>query len=187
MKIVTRFLCAAAAVACLIAAPASATPVTWYLYDAVFNTGGSASGSFVYDADINQYSGIDLTTTTDGTRAGSHFTFVNTTSSGNASTMISLDGPVAIGTIEFALSFVTPLINAGGTIDIAPYPIGFTVEGICNNDICSGIDAPFRFIQTGAIVTTIERLSEVPEPAALGLFGFGLAGLAFLRRRKAAV
>ncbi|MGD1878709.1 MAG: PEP-CTERM sorting domain-containing protein [Kiloniellaceae bacterium] len=185
MKTIMWSLCVAAA-ACLFAAPASAIPVTWYLYDANFSSGGSASGSFVYDADVNQYSGIDLPTTTDGTRAGSHFTSVNATSSGNASTMITLNGPLTTGTWELALGFAAPLTNAGGMIDVVPYPSGFTVEGICNNDLCTGIDAPFRFLQAGAFVSTTQQIL-VSEPGALGLFALGLAGLAYLRRRQSAL
>ena len=184
MKMITRILCAAAAT-CMFAAPASAIPVTWYLYDANFSSAGSASGSFDYDADLNQYSSIDITTTPGGSLPGAHYTIVNPTSPGNASIMIVLDGPPSLDTYEFALGFAVPLTNLGGTVAVVPYPSGFTVEGICTTAVCGGIDAPFRFLTSAAYVTTT-RISEVPEPAALGLFGFGLAGLAYLRRRRAA-
>ncbi|WP_438865009.1 PEP-CTERM sorting domain-containing protein [Neptunicella sp.] len=163
-----------------------ATPIIWYLQEANFNSGGSASGSFMYDADLNLYSNINLITTPDAIREGNTFNFVNTTSPGDATTLISLTGDAITGSIELALGFAAPLTNAGGTIDIAPYPTGFTVEGICNND-CSGINAPFRFLNSGFVSTTLFDNTDanvVPEPSAVTLFGIGCIVIALYRRRK---
>jgi hypothetical protein len=41
---------------------AGAMPVTWDLEDVVFQNGETATGSFVYDADTNTFSNIDIVT-----------------------------------------------------------------------------------------------------------------------------
>ena len=53
---------AVTAMALLFSAPASAIPITWNLQNVTFNDGNTATGSYVYDADINQYSSINITT-----------------------------------------------------------------------------------------------------------------------------
>ncbi len=41
---------------------AVAAPVKWTLVDVTFSDGGTASGSFMYDADTNVFSAVDITT-----------------------------------------------------------------------------------------------------------------------------
>ncbi|MEP7354005.1 MAG: hypothetical protein ABI824_12310, partial [Acidobacteriota bacterium] len=40
-----------------------AAPITWYLQGVTFADGGTASGSFVYDATTNVYSGVNVSVT----------------------------------------------------------------------------------------------------------------------------
>jgi hypothetical protein len=56
----------------LLAASASADAVTWDIAGD-FNDGGTISGSFVYDANLNQFSSIDVTTS-----GGADFTLADT-------------------------------------------------------------------------------------------------------------
>jgi hypothetical protein len=42
--------------------PAAAIPVTWELENAVFSSGRTATGSFVFDPDTDTYSSIDIDT-----------------------------------------------------------------------------------------------------------------------------
>lgn len=55
------FAAAFALLSCL-GASVSAAPLTWTLDNVVFDDGGTVTGSFVYDADTNTYSGISLQT-----------------------------------------------------------------------------------------------------------------------------
>ena len=66
----------ALAVLTIFTVPASAAPILWTLSGA-FNDGGTASGSFVYDADLNLYSDVDVTTTAGSARSGSTYSFVS--------------------------------------------------------------------------------------------------------------
>ena len=60
-KDVLKLIVGFAGMVCVSAA--QAIPVQWHLRAVVFNDGSTASGSF-YDADINLYSGINITTST---------------------------------------------------------------------------------------------------------------------------
>ena len=54
---------ALAALAALCSVSAYADPVLWTLSDAAFTNGGTATGSFVYDADTDVYSDINIVET----------------------------------------------------------------------------------------------------------------------------
>src|ERR1051326_2147724 len=56
--------------------PALAIPITWNLSGVTFADGGTASGSFVYDADTNVYSFVNVTTTNGSSRTGATYHFV---------------------------------------------------------------------------------------------------------------
>ena len=61
----------------LVAAAANAQPVTWYIQGVTFSDGGTASGSFNYDAATNSYSQVHITTTPGSVRAtGATYGFV---------------------------------------------------------------------------------------------------------------
>jgi hypothetical protein len=54
---------------------ASAAPLLWTLEGVTFAGGGTASGSFDFNADTNVYSNVDITTTTGGSVTGSTYLF----------------------------------------------------------------------------------------------------------------
>ena len=60
------------------ATAASATPLLWTLNGLVFDDGGTASGSFVYDADSHHFSAINLATTAGSILPGATFHYVCT-------------------------------------------------------------------------------------------------------------
>src|SRR5262245_37165021 len=61
-KAVAGFLVSTAATIAILsfANSASAVPLTWTLMDAVFNDGGTAMGTFTYDAGTNVYLNFDI-------------------------------------------------------------------------------------------------------------------------------
>ena len=82
-----------------IATPAQATPITWTV-SAAFPDGGTAAGSFVYDADFNTYSSINITTTAGSVRPGATYVVDNNSANfpSSANFMMALTGlPATLG------------------------------------------------------------------------------------------
>ena len=172
-SLMKAILCGILAVSSLIA---EAVPLTWTLDGVIFQDGGTANGSFVYDADTNIFSDIEINTTAGTDFAGATYTdflFGNDFSGLQVVPDASL--PSLVGSLEFTISWSSPLTNNGGTIDV---PIA--VEGLCQNaacDVASAIRATEFF--TGSV-------TAVPIPPALYLFGSGLLALIGISRRTRA-
>jgi hypothetical protein len=156
-------------------APASfAVPLTWTLNDIVFEDGGTATGSFVYDADANSYSNIDITTQGgDDSFYGGSYTqlfapYSYSQNSGYVQTESLLCG-VPQDLCGFGLLFESNLTNAGGTKAIIfdnSISVEIRINSFQDRDITSG------------------TVSAVPIPAAVWLFGSALAGLGWMRRKQ---
>jgi hypothetical protein len=146
----------------LFSASANATPVVWYLSGVTYEDGGTASGSFTYDADTNTYSAISVSTT-----AGSIITTAKSydvIKSGvgcntpevfciiNSADVANCAGKTG-GT--FAHSG-TPLTNAGGTIALT-----FAREYTFENFTCSTVGAPQRLMTTGSFTTNLTTTYSV--------------------------
>lgn len=165
---------------------AHATPITWTLAGVTFDDGGTAAGSFVFDADTSSYTDVDITTTAGFASPGTQFDTADLSSGilGNSSEDRLLLHDIFTNFI-LAFEFASPLTNAGGAIEIAT--LGLSYEGAelfntfneCFGPFCGGL-APTRAVTDGRIAS-----ATVPAPLTLGLFGLGLLGLGFSRRQKA--
>jgi hypothetical protein len=164
--------------------PAAAIPLTWSLVNADFSGGGTATGSFVYDASTNTFSSIDITlstTTSYGATTINQLVCTNCTTSGGTEAALELVN--ASTQADLFISFAGPLSpvlpSSGGTI---AFDLGNSGEEQCVNTNCS----PAAFV--GPLVTfTSGELTTTPLPAALPLFATGLGGLGLLgwrRKRK---
>ncbi len=159
---------------------ASAGPVVWTLSGVTFSDGGTASGSFVYNADTNTYSSINVTTTTGSVRTGATYLFQNGGGAG-ALGMVTVAVANLTGTPDLALSFSSSLTNAGGARTLT----GF--EATCQNAGCSSQVAPLRNVSGGSIQAAAPPPPGVPLPPTviLTLTGAGLIGLHQTRRKFA--
>src|SRR5258707_1392997 len=101
---------------------AHAFPVTWTLSGVTFSDGGTASGSFVYDADSNTLSTWSVSVAGGNTDNFPPVTYDNTTSSASYAT----NAPTDVGALfnlnaslrQLRLPAVSQLSDAGGTLAV---------------------------------------------------------------------
>jgi len=165
-----------------IAITASASPITWTL-SGVTSLGTTITGSFVYDADTNTYSSIDIVTL--GGSVIPSETWTVEADTGDGPTFLGLvdtPNPNQTGADLLGLFFTgNPLTDAGGTVRISE-----TQQGVCNNATCSGFtiygNDPGYGWNTNVTGDAIGTTATV-EPPSLILSGAGTFFLLILRRR----
>ena len=164
----------ATVVSLVCSASVSAAPVTWTLNN-VSHSNGTITGTFIYDADLDEYSDWSIYVTGAPLNDGPIESL-----SGTALHLSAWMAPPlfeGVTALEVYLEFDKALTNLGGTIDIVPGvfdPFWGPESGSYLNQ-CGGSGCGGSAILGGSI-------SAVPVPAAAWLFGTALAGLAFLRR-----
>ena len=171
---------------------AHATPITWRLVDVTYNDGGTASGSFVYDAALNLYSGISISTTAGSAFAGaSYFDLLPGKTSNAMRTQLTRSAAEYKDFDPFVqFDLLAAMTELGGSIDLdvsaTVEPFFHSQEGTVfrvNESPTQGSLAVRRHAISGYI--TSESLA-VAEPGTLALLVAGLAGLAVLRQRRKA-
>jgi ethanolamine utilization protein EutP (predicted NTPase) len=156
---------------------ASAKPVLWTLQGVTFNDGGTASGSFVYDAYTNTYSSINITTT-DGTApgpvsmAGATYRFLDPgvvpVYPRDLIAVVTATGDLS-GVPVLAIVFASDLTDTAGTVPLEP---GFG-EGVCTSSNCSTLITN-RSVSAGSLN------GQAVTPAIPSLSTWGLLGTALL-------
>ena len=139
-------------------------PPTWYLEDVQFDSGAFAIGSFVFDADTDTYSNINISISKENTT--NTYGDILPLSPGNANFMLTI--PVFMsdltGQPRHSLDFAESLTNAGGTVDISISP--FSSQGVCLNPSCSG-NSNAEVVTSGK-VTTVQPTNTAPILAVIG-------------------
>jgi len=157
---------------------ADASPVKWHLQNVVFDDGATMTGSFLYDADTNTYSDIDVTTSPGTaiiapgpettTVPGFQYDRISTRLPGQtpSDSLVYIDDssqdPAQEGAGLVELSFRAPLTNVGGFVELAgvsgpPVFTGFAGELSCPPPLdypCDG-EIRVRLLQRG-VVTSLE-------------------------------
>jgi hypothetical protein len=167
-KIKIRHMINAVALICgltLAGAPARANPVTWELASVSLIDGGSASGSFVYDAATDTYSSWDIITTFGSTLSGFEYTSLTSTllsGSGAGGLLVEASGS------GLNLSFSPVLGDPPASVGISGYEYEIGTTGAQ------------RIISEGLVIPVLPS----PIPSTLPLFLTGLGALGLLAGRK---
>jgi len=152
--------------------------IPWVLSGVTFDDGGTAYGTFDYNADTDILSNINITTTAGTALSGTSYIFEHPYNSLADNYLALVDSIAAdlTGITALVFDLTNPMTNGGGSISLSG-----RFEGICSNSSCSMLDSnePYRFIDEGSIT------SSVPEPTTLALMGLGLAGIGWKRRKAA--
>ena len=155
--------------------PAAAAALTWNL-NAQFVDGGTATGSFNYDAISGVLSQFNIKTVAGS--APSNLFFTGTTySSGSSTGSLQSSTRLELINSDFSLQglFAAPLTDAGGTIALVP---SFSFEKLT----LVGNLGVIRNVANGTVATAT---TAVPTPALLpGLIGLGVG---ILRQKRKSV
>ena len=146
---------------------ASADGITWTLGGVTFEDGGTASGSFVYDALTNTFSNIDITTTSGSAFAGTTYNALSGEFGSNSTGMLLGASGDLTNTDLLFLLFGSALTDSGGTAVL----IGVG-EGTCDNTNCS-LSTLDRSLTGGELVGTV----TTPEPSTLSFLTLALVTL----------
>lgn len=167
---------------CCVSAPivAWAAPVQWTLNNVVFNDGGTATGSFTYDANVNNYSLIALVTTPGTAFLGSSYNgqFLQA-GIATPTQLVATPSDTFSPSLAFLVRFASPLTNAGGTVALVPGTVAFPLTLGSGESVYFG--GPLREVVSGAVSAAV-----IPLPAAGPIFLAALAILGIARRRRAA-
>jgi hypothetical protein len=151
---------------------ASADGITWDLSGVTFDDGGTASGSFVYDASTNKYSSIDIITTLGTAFGGDTYTSLSSAfDSSSTGLLVGASGDLTNTALLFLL-YGADLTNAGGTVPLIVSGENQGGEGTCDNSDCS-LTTLLRSTTAGQVVGTV----STPEPSVLSFLGLGLGAL----------
>lgn len=163
-----------------VASPVFAVPVTWTLTGVTFSDGGTAAGSFVYDADTNTFSSINISVTGGSLPAVTYVTTHPLAVANFPSFLPTASGNLT-GVRVIVLSVGSALTNAAGTIAL----VATLAEGPCDNATCSSASGVRSFAAGGSLVgtaapTAIPAISTAVLTLAAVLLG--AAGLRMMRR-----
>ena len=170
----------------LAAGTAQAVPLTWTLQSVVFDDGGTANGSFVFDADTTSYSNIMINTTAGSVLGAQAYTLLRP-GSGTLDfgfTIIDVVEADMTGNQHMAVVFASSLTNAGGTISFGSNGGFDPWEGTC-----SQADCKMGFIDRNVVSGTVfarapDSTNPVPEPTGAVVFGVGMLCVAASNRSR---
>ena len=167
----------------------SAVPVVRTLNNVTFNDGGTATGSFSFDAATNTFSNVSIATTNGSARTGANYAFVSNgvAPSSSGALVVTTSAANQTGLPGLALFFAPPLSASGGGANVSGQ------EGNCADAGCTGPTPPQRSIAAGTVsaVGAAPALIPTMSPwglawliALLGLVATGALNLQRLKQRR---
>jgi len=156
-----------------------AAPVTWTLQNVTFTDGGTATGSFVYDASTGIVSSYSISVAGGNTETFPTFTYQNGTLHNSGASAVPQDGVidfdtdiVSYGESRLLALPVLPLPSTGGTVSL----------NLANDYGAECYDCnPYRLFASGQVVANVTSPNTATAPAlspwALGLVAILLIGL----------
>lgn len=177
MTIPARIVLAAIATLTTWSSATLASPVQWTLTDVLFEDGGTATGSFVYDADTNAFSSISIATSGGTLSPPATYSSLLIGSAGDAA-LVPATGPNLTGSALLQLIFQFPLTNAGGIVFLIDpfFPTASSFEATCLNAGCTSVDFGRLMVDGGVIGTPITATVPLPAGGALLVSAIGLLG-----------
>lgn len=159
---------------------ANAAPIQWTLQGTTFDDGGTASGSFVYDADSDTYSNVQLKTTAGSVGAASEFRSKCTTPHCNAALpeliFVAASNQSDLTNVPYLdIQPIAPLSNTPGTVDLE-----FGMSTTCSNAGCTGNGPALRLFFGGQLVGTPYIAPPAIPTSVPTMTHWGLAGLSML-------
>jgi len=146
----------------VVAGGANATPVTWTIPPTTLSGSGSGiysiSGTFVYDADTNTTSSINLSSTISGTTTALTYAGLNSPDFSIDFLRFQASAVANVGTLGAFLPS-TGLTNTGGSVTIAVF---------LGNGLCAGVTSGLcdNFIP-GGLITSPVTVTGIPAPSAV--------------------
>jgi len=158
-------------------------PVVWTLSGVTFADGGTASGTFTYDAGTNTYSAVAITTTPGSVRSGATYAF-SLGISGATFLLATTVNPAIdqTGLPALLLVYATPLTNAGGTVSL----VSPSQEASCADAGCANPPSTPRFTTSGSVTTLTVPMMPPWFVIATTLL-LSMFAISTLRRRASAL
>lgn len=164
---------------------ANAATLKWRLNDFLFEQGGTATGTFVYNSTTNVFSDVNITTTGDGQFSGATYGFQTGFASATRLDFVVDGGLDFTDQAFFGVELENAMDGLFSTIAVR----AFTDEGNCLNAACEDFikfrelesfpnpNGPGRF--TNASITVV----PIPGAALFMASGLGLFASGGLRKR----
>jgi hypothetical protein len=168
---------------------AHAIVVEWELVDFQFDDGGTASGTFIFDTESDEFLAIDINTTLGTNVAGRHYAYT-----AGAWGSLADRGILAFSDVSGPTNYVgagwfridADIAYEAQQGDIVNQWLAVGAESFCTNVGCSS--AANEITNPGETRETVSGYlvskSVVPVPAAVWLFGSALAFLGWIRRKQ---